>query len=347
MKLRLRLLLPLVALALLVAGCGGKKGPSLAGGDIAAVGPEHVTQAAYNEALDEETKSVKVAGQTMPAAGSTEFKQLQTNIVNVLVERAEFAIEANKLGIVVTAGQVEKRLAALKKKYYGGSEKKYLAGLKAQGGFTDAEVRSNLREKLLEEKLFTKVTKGVSATDAQVQAYYAQNITQYQKPASRDVREILVGKNKEALANQIYSQLQAGGDFAALAKKYSQDPGSKDKGGKFTANKGSDVPEFDAAVFAATSKTNVLLKPVKTAQYGWFVIQPLADIVPARTTPEAKAAPAIRKQLDYTQQQQAATDWLKKTKKTYCSGGKISYQTAYTPNPDPCVALTTSSPTTT
>ena len=38
------------------------------------------------------------------------------------------------------------------------------------------------------------------------------------------------------------------------------------------------MPEFDAAVFAPTAKTGVLLKPVNTAQYGWFVIEPLAAI---------------------------------------------------------------------
>ena len=52
------------------------------------------------------------------------------------------------------------------------------------------------------------------------------------------MQEILVGKNKESLANQIYQQIQGGADFAALAKKYSQDPGSKDMGGNFTATQG-------------------------------------------------------------------------------------------------------------
>ena len=118
-------------------------------------------------------------------------------------------------------------------------------------------------------------------TKEAIDAYYAANLSQYKKPATRAVQEILVGKNKQSLANQIYQQLEGGADFAALAKKYSQDPGSKDKGGNFTATQGADVPEFDKAVFAATAKTNELLKPVNTAQYGWFVIKPTGDIKPA------------------------------------------------------------------
>lgn len=341
-----RPLLPLVIVALLIAGCGGGGGGAkLASGDVAVVDNQHITLDQFNTALAEQKATLKDAGQSVPAAGSTAFVSLRTNIVDLLVQQAEFALQAKALGISVTPAEVAKQLTALKKKYFSGSQKKYLAGIKAQG-FTDAEVQSNLQEKLLEQKLYAHVTKDATATDAEVKAYYTVNITKYQTPESRKVEEILVGKNKQALAKTIYTQLKAGGSFAALAKKYSQDPGSKNIGGKFTANKGSDVPEFDAAVFAASAKTGQLLPPVETAQYGWFVIEPLSAITPAKTTPESKAAPAIRKQLNATKKQSAANDWLTKTEKGYCSG-KIAYGTDYTPSPDPCTTLSTSNPTTT
>jgi foldase protein PrsA len=341
-------LLSLSLAALLFAGCGGggKSAAKLAAGDVAVVQTTHITQSDFNDALSEEKASIKSQGQAVPAAGSTQYVALKTTVIDVLVQQAEFALEAKKIGIVVAPAEVDKQLTALKKKYFAGSEAKYQAGLKQQG-FTDAEVRTNLMENILEQKIFKHVTKNAKATPAEISAYYTQNLSQYQVPPSRAVREILVGKNKETLATQIYTQLKGGASFATLAKKYSQDPGSKDKGGTFTANKGTDVPEFDKAVFSDSAKTGDLLKPVNTAQYGWFVIQVLKPIVPGKETTEATAAPSIKKTLNSGKQQQAMNSWVDQISKSYCTGSEITYETGFTPSPDPCASLTTSVPTTT
>jgi parvulin-like peptidyl-prolyl isomerase len=345
--MKLRFLPPMLIAAVALAGCGsGASTAKLASSDVAVVGSQHVTLAQYNEAITEERASLKAAGTAFPKAGSTSYQSLQTQIIDALVQQAEFGLAAAKLKLSVTPAEVQQQITALKKKYFKSSEKLYTAALKQQG-FTDAEVRQNLAQRLLQQKLFAQVTKNVAVTAAQVNLNYLQNLSTYEKPATRRVREILAGKNKQKLAEQIYTELKAGANFAALAKRYSQDPGSKNSGGLFTAQKGSDVPEFDQAVFAASAKTGVLLPPVKTAAYGWFVIQPLGPIVPATTTPEAKAAPAIRKSLLATQQQTALGTWVESLAKSYCTSGAISYQAGYSPSPDPCTAITTPEQTTT
>jgi len=347
-SLRALIVLPIAALLVALAGCGGGGGGSskVDPGDVAVVGSAHVTQAMYAAALAEAKASLAAQGSQLPAPGTTGYQQVKTNVVDLLVQRAELGLEAAKLGINVDDKTVQTKLEAIKKKYYKGSDKQYRAGLKAQG-FTDAQFRSFVREQLLETKLYAAITKDAKTTKQAVDAYYAANIAQYQQPATRAVQEILVGKNKESLANQIYQQLKGGADFAALAKKYSQDPGSKDKGGNFTATQGSDVPEFDKAVFVTTAKTGELLKPVNTAQYGWFVIKPVGDIKAAKTTPESKAQAGIRQQLRQQQQQKIASDWMKKVVKNYCSGNRISYQSGYAPQPDPCATLSQPDQTTT
>ena len=77
-----------------------------------------------------------------------------------------------------------------------------------------------------------KVTATIKVSPTEVRAYYASHKSQYGQPETRDVRHILVAKKE--LANSIYAQLKSGGNFAALAKKYSKDPGSASNGGKLT-----------------------------------------------------------------------------------------------------------------
>lgn len=84
-------------------------------------------------------------------------------------------------------------------------------------------------------------------------------------------RHILVASEDQA--KSIIAQLNRGANFAALAKKNSMDPGSKDNGGElgdwFSAS--TMVPEFSAAL-AGLKKGEYTKQPVKT-QYGWHVIQ--------------------------------------------------------------------------
>ena len=188
------------------------------------------------------------------------------------------------MDIAITDKDVEKRLDQIKKQYFGGDQKKYEQQLKAQG-LTDAQVRADVRAQLIEQRLYNSVTKSIKVTDTDVQKYYDEHKEQYGTPEQRDVRHILVKTRAEA--DRIYNQLQAGGDFAALAKQHSQDPGSKDNGGKLTVSKGQTVAPFDQTAFLLS--TNRISRPVKT-QYGYHIIQPISAVKPAKDPAAQQAA---------------------------------------------------------
>jgi foldase protein PrsA len=338
--MRLHYLLLVLPLAVLVAGCGGGGGAKLKADDVAVVATRHITKSRFDQMMNQQKLSLELQGQSFPKAGTAAYESLRSQVMTVLVQNAEFENEAAKLGVQVTSKDVQSQLDQLKKQYFGGSDKRYEQELRKQG-YTDAAVRDQIRSQLLAQRLFERVTASVQPTEQEVHAYYVTHEDQY--PPARDVQEILVGKNKESLAKSIYARLRKGESFATLAKKYSQDPGSKSIGGRFTAKKGQDVPEFDAAVFSAKAKTGSLLPPVNTKEYGWFVIKLVG---PIKRTPESQVADSIRSQLAQQDRNRAITDWVGKITKSYCKGGEVRYQAGYQPSPDPCVTLETATNTT-
>ena len=168
--------------------------------------------------------------------------------------------------------------------------------------------------------------------------YYIGHPQLYSKAQTRDVRHILVKTKPQA--DSIYAQLKAGNDqtWCTLAKKFSQDPSSKDKCGKLTVSKGQTVPQFDKVAFS--EKTKTIHAPVHDATYGWFVIEPLSIVHPRATTPEKEVAATIKQQLLQQKKNQAITTWFADLSKSFCKGNKIKYQVGYTPSPDPCASTT-------
>jgi len=335
-----RLLIPVASLAILAAGCGGGGGAAqLAAGDIAVVGSSHIQKPQFDTLMSEAAGHFKSQGQTFPKAGTSAYSSIKNQAVAFLVQQAETESEAGKLGITVTPAEVDKTLTAQKKQYFGGDEKKYLAALKAQG-LTDAEVRDNIQRQLFDKKLFDKLTKDVTVTKTAIAAYYIQHLTQYQQPASRAARYILVGKNQASLAATLLGQLKGAADsvWCSLAKKYSKDPSSSGNCGKATFSQGQTVTEFDKELFSM--KTNDVAT-VNSKQYGWFVLQATAAVKPAHKSPVNVVGKQIEQTLLQTKKNAVMTAWLDNLQKSYCKGGKIKYQAGYQPSPDPCVATAT------
>jgi peptidyl-prolyl cis-trans isomerase C len=125
-------------------------------------------------------------------------------------------------------------------------------------------------DRVLQSAMLSQII-GPSITDEALRARYDKDIAS--KPGEDEVhaRHILV--DNEALAKQIIADLKKGGDFAALAKQYSKDPGSDHTGDLGFFHKDEMVPEFAAAAFAM-KPGEISDTPVHT-QFGWHVIQVL------------------------------------------------------------------------
>ena len=221
---------------------------------VAVVDGQEIAKTDYDALIAQAKKSYKNQKRDFPKAGSQEFQTLKNQAVQFLVQREQFEQEAENLDVNVTDKQVDARLAQIQKQYFGGDKKKYEKQLKEQG-LSDTQVRNDIRAQIVSEKIFAKVTKDVKVTDKQIEDYYNKNKAQYSQPESRDVRHILV--KTKAKADQLEAQLKAGASFAALAKKFSEDTGSKANGGKLTISKGQTVAPFDKVAFAAEEERDL------------------------------------------------------------------------------------------
>jgi len=135
---------------------------------------------------------------------------------------------------------------------------------------TDAKVKTTIAlatRSALAQGLIEAVVKE-RTTDEKVQTYYDDHKVQFAK-AQVKASHILV--KDEALITEIKAKLDAGGDFAALAKEHSADPGSKNDGGSLGWFKQADmVGPFADAAFAAEKGT--ITEPVKT-RFGFHIIK--------------------------------------------------------------------------
>ena len=333
MSLWTRLIALLAALALVVAaaGCGGgdddeSQTPDVPADAIAVVGDREIPKSEYDRLLAAAQEQGEAQGQEFPAAGTPEFAQLRTAIVRNLVEQAQYEIAAEELGITVTDQERDARLDEFKQQSFGGDEEAYQDELEKQG-LTEEQVLKLVRARILQEKLFEEITSKVEVTDEDIQAYYEENKTQFEQPASRDVRHILV--KTKAKADQIHRQLENGADFARLARQFSEDESSAQQGGNFTAQQGATVAPFDKVAFEL--ETGELSQPVKT-QFGWHLIEAVEDVEAASTQSLADVEEQISSTLLEQKKNTRIQEWVQELQDRFAD--QIAYAPGFEPPPE-------------
>jgi parvulin-like peptidyl-prolyl isomerase len=313
-----------LGLAVFAAACGTSNNSADVPPDsVAVVGDKAITKSEFDDLVQYAKRSYGTQKRPFPKVGTPEYVQIRDQAIALLVQRAQFEVKAKELGVDVSDEAVDKRIDEYVKERHGGNQKKFEDELKQQG-LSDAQARDIIRGNLVQEGIYKKVTSDVKIDDKAIKDYYAKNKTQYGTPETRVVRHVLV--KDRALAKRLYSQLKAGGDWTAIAKKYSQDPASKNQGGKMTATRGQLVPEFEEVAFSLAK--NQVSIPVKT-QYGWHIIQALSKTKKGTTTPFNQVKEAIRQQLAQDKKNKEMEKWVADMRKDLKDD--TAYQVGYKP----------------
>ena len=315
------LLAALCALALV--GCGGDGDGEVPGDAVAVVGGDEVSREDYDALISRAQSSFKSRKRPFPAAGSPEYQQLKRQAIEILTQRVQFEQKAEDMGVDVTDKQVDARLQQLKLQFFSGNDKLYREQLE-RGGLTEAEVKKDIRSQLISEAIYNQVTENVTVTDAEIAKYYREHKTDYEKKESRDILHILVAK--KPLADRLYTQLQNGANFSALARTHSIDPGSKEQGGRMSVERGQTVAPFDQTVFLLdVGETS---RPIKS-EYGYHLIRAVSKVKPASTQPLSEVKEQIRQTLLQQKKNDAMAKWVAKTRREYAD--KIEYQVGFAP----------------
>ena len=139
-------------------------------------------------------------------------------------------------------------------------------------------------------------------TQQQIQQYFNLHQSEYSVPEQARSRHILIAvpagsdaakdTAAKAKAEGVLKQLQAGGNWADLAKKNSDDPGSKDAGGELGfSQRGRMVPEFDTAIFSQKIGDIKIVK----SQFGYHIVQ-----VEERSTAHAQSLNEVQPTIQAT-----------------------------------------------
>lgn len=314
-----------LGLAVFAVACGGDDGgsESVPANSVAVVGDQAIPKSEFDDLIAYAKKSYDAQKREFPKVGTPEYVQLRDQAMRFLVQRTQFEVKAADLDIDVSDEAVDKRIDQYIKERHQGDKKKFDAELKAQG-LSPEQARDIIRANLVQEAIFNKVTKDVKVNDDEVKKYYDKNKAQYGTPETRSVRHVLV--KEKAVADRLYGQLKAGGDWKAIAKQYSQDPASKNQGGRMTATKGQLVPEFEQVAFSIGD--NGISKPTKT-QYGWHIIQALGPVKKSQATPYDQVKEAIRQQLLQEKRNKEMEKWVADMRKDLADD--TTYQVGYKP----------------
>lgn len=247
-----------------LAACAGA-------GAVATVNGEPISKSAFTDKLE-----------ASPGARNT---------LQQMVQEALILQYAKNNNITVTDDEINKREDDLKANFPNGSWDEML---KARG-LSEDDVKQALREQIILDKALAK---DVAITPAQIKQYFDKNHAAFDKPEQVKARHVLVANL--ATANKVEAALKSGQDFTAVAKQYSTDPGSKDKGGELGFfRRGQMTPSFDKAAFSM--KAGQISPPIKSP-FGYHVIE-VEAIQPGQ---KATVANSTQRITDMLRQQQEA-----------------------------------------
>jgi peptidyl-prolyl cis-trans isomerase C len=326
-------------LAPLLAACAGR-GQEPSAASVARVGGREIPARVYEMYLKNGRAELGLDERT--EEGRRRLELLREGIVAELIERELIRQEAERRGLRPEPARVaeEERRAVAQL----GGEEKFGAYL-AEHRLSREEYMETVRLPLYGELMRRELTKDLKLSDEEVKAFYESHRgdAEFQAPERVTASHVLVAARPNLIAQQLRAErglsgealeratreevarrraraedvrrraLAPGADFAALAREFSDDQGTRERGGALGQfARGSHPRAFDDAAFALRAGE---VGPVVETDFGFHVIKVAAREL-ARALTLAEASDAIRRRLLAAREAETLQNWLREARRT-------------------------------
>lgn len=216
-------------------------------------------------------------------------KHLQKKALAKVIERELLYQESQKIKIEGIEEKIAERMKKAQGKYESNEE--YASYLKTKG-LTEQDVRDNIKRSIqVDEYLKMKGIREPEVPEEEIKAYYNRSKKSFQREETIMASHILIMVKEEATpeereeakvkAEKIRKEIGAGGDFAEMAKKHSEDARAPDGGDLGYITRGYMPSEFDEAAFALKEGT---VSEVVQTKHGYHIIK-VMDKIPEGIAP--------------------------------------------------------------
>lgn len=263
---------------------------------LATVGNETITKGDLDKEIGAQLKQQFGDDYETNSKVADQVKQAKQQGLSNLVTEKILLQEADKLGLKPSDDELNSKVDDTINQYKAQySEEGQWESVLEQNGLTEDQLRDLIKNSNIEQAVQQDIVKDVTVTDDDAQAEYDKNKdSQYSTGAGANAAHILIAEKASdgsidydaslAKANDIKAQLDAGADFATLAKEDSADTGSKDNGGSLgfvPYNSTQLVAEFMDGF--KNLKEGEISAPVKS-QFGYHIIK-ATGLKDAQVTP--------------------------------------------------------------
>ena len=283
---------------------------------VAEVNGVVISQEQFDKELEIHLERVSRQGRQL---SDDQLTTLKKDVLEGLIEREILFQESQKTGIKIQDQAVDEQLAAIKKRFP--SEAEYNNAL-SKMNLSEAEVKTQVARGLaIRELIDQQITSKIEITDEESKAFYDGNLQLFKQPEQVKASHILIKVDAAATDTQkaearkkidaVQQKLKDGGDFAELAKEYSEGPSNSRGGDLGYFKRGQMVKPFDDAVFAMQPDE---VSDIVETRFGYHIIK-VYEKKPEQTLAYADVKDQLNQQLKQEKVEKEATKYIDQLKK--------------------------------